>query len=100
MGLNPNAMNHSEQRAVKVRTCFPLLPRVGTPDGCYLLTSSETKHRIVFPGPKMVAVRNYHGTPAPIGKAALSFQTGEFIELLKGDPDTTWWEVKHPTSSI
>nr|XP_040054213.1 guanine nucleotide exchange factor VAV2 isoform X12 [Gasterosteus aculeatus aculeatus] len=45
-------------------------------------------------GPKMVAVRNYHGTPAPIGKAALSFQTGEFIELLKGDPDTTWWEGK------
>ncbi|XP_037339781.1 guanine nucleotide exchange factor VAV2 isoform X12 [Pungitius pungitius] len=45
-------------------------------------------------GPKMVAVRNYHGTPAPIGKTALSFQTGEFIELLKGDPDTTWWEGK------
>uniref|UniRef100_A0A672IW27 Vav 2 guanine nucleotide exchange factor n=1 Tax=Salarias fasciatus TaxID=181472 RepID=A0A672IW27_SALFA len=33
--------------------------------------------------PKMVAVRNYHGTP-----------TGDFIELLKGDPDTTWWEGK------
>ncbi|KAM8828590.1 guanine nucleotide exchange factor VAV2 isoform 13-T14 [Spinachia spinachia] len=45
-------------------------------------------------GPKMVAVRNYHGTPAPLGKTALSFQTGEFIELLKGDPDTTWWEGK------
>ncbi|KAM9820600.1 guanine nucleotide exchange factor VAV2 isoform 2-T2 [Neosynchiropus ocellatus] len=45
-------------------------------------------------GPKMVAVRNYHGAPAPPGKAALCFQTGEFIELLKGDPDTTWWEGK------
>ncbi|XP_034048698.1 guanine nucleotide exchange factor VAV2 isoform X11 [Thalassophryne amazonica] len=45
-------------------------------------------------GPKMVAVRNYHGTPAPPGKLALSFQTGDFIELLKGDPDTTWWEGK------
>ncbi|XP_061655986.1 guanine nucleotide exchange factor VAV2 isoform X12 [Phyllopteryx taeniolatus] len=43
-------------------------------------------------GPKMVAVRNYHGTPAPPGKAALSFQTGDYIELLKGDPDTAWWE--------
>lgn len=41
----------------------------------------------------MVAVRNYHGTPAPPGKAPLCFQTGDFIELLKGDPDTTWWEV-------
>ena len=41
----------------------------------------------------MVAVRNYHGTPTPPGKTALSFQTGDFIELLKGDPDTTWWEV-------
>ncbi|XP_061657099.1 guanine nucleotide exchange factor VAV2 isoform X7 [Syngnathoides biaculeatus] len=43
-------------------------------------------------GPKMVAVRNYHGTPAPPGKATLSFQTGDYIELLKGDPDTAWWE--------
>ncbi|KAF3848838.1 hypothetical protein F7725_015335 [Dissostichus mawsoni] len=40
--------------------------------------------------PKMVAVRNYHGTPAPPGKTPLCFQTGEFIELLKGDPDTTF----------
>ena len=48
----------------------------------------------LFPGPKMVAVRNYHGTPAPPGKTPLCFQTGEFIELLKGDPDTTWWEVQ------
>uniref|UniRef100_A0A672KM32 Vav guanine nucleotide exchange factor 2 n=1 Tax=Sinocyclocheilus grahami TaxID=75366 RepID=A0A672KM32_SINGR len=40
--------------------------------------------------PKMVAVRNYHGTPAPPGKMPLCFQTGEVIELLKGDPDTSW----------
>ncbi|XP_015831384.1 guanine nucleotide exchange factor VAV2 isoform X1 [Nothobranchius furzeri] len=46
------------------------------------------------PGPKMVAVRNYHGTPAPAGKTPLCFQTGDFIELLKGDPDTPWWEGK------
>ncbi|XP_056146363.1 guanine nucleotide exchange factor VAV2 isoform X2 [Lampris incognitus] len=45
-------------------------------------------------GPKMVAVRNYHGTPTPPGKPALSFQTGDFIELMKGDPDTSWWEGK------
>uniref|UniRef100_A0A674A395 Vav guanine nucleotide exchange factor 2 n=1 Tax=Salmo trutta TaxID=8032 RepID=A0A674A395_SALTR len=44
--------------------------------------------------PKMVAVRNYHGTPVPPGKPPLSFQTGDFIELLKGEPDTTWWEGK------
>ncbi|XP_011480299.1 guanine nucleotide exchange factor VAV2 isoform X8 [Oryzias latipes] len=44
------------------------------------------------PGPKMVAVRNYHGTSPPLGKTPLCFQTGEIIELLKGDPDTTWWE--------
>uniref|UniRef100_A0A8C9RV08 Vav guanine nucleotide exchange factor 2 n=1 Tax=Scleropages formosus TaxID=113540 RepID=A0A8C9RV08_SCLFO len=43
-------------------------------------------------GPKMVAIRNYHGTPAPPGKSALSFQVGDIIELLKGDPDTSWWE--------
>ncbi|XP_048858515.1 guanine nucleotide exchange factor VAV2-like isoform X2 [Brienomyrus brachyistius] len=45
-------------------------------------------------GPKMMAVRNYHGTPAPPGKPALGFQTGDIIELLKGDPDTSWWEGK------
>ncbi|XP_012772024.1 guanine nucleotide exchange factor VAV2 isoform X8 [Maylandia zebra] len=46
------------------------------------------------PGPKMVAVKNYHGTPVPPGKTPLCFQTGDFIELLKGDPDITWWEGK------
>ncbi|XP_067231690.1 guanine nucleotide exchange factor VAV2 isoform X1 [Chanodichthys erythropterus] len=45
-------------------------------------------------GPKMVAIKNYHGTPAPPGKIPLCFQTGEVIELLKGDPDTSWWEGK------
>uniref|UniRef100_A0A8C1D465 Vav 2 guanine nucleotide exchange factor n=1 Tax=Cyprinus carpio carpio TaxID=630221 RepID=A0A8C1D465_CYPCA len=44
--------------------------------------------------PKMVAIRNYHGTPALQGKMPLSFQTGDIIELLKGDPDTSWWEGK------
>uniref|UniRef100_A0A8C1J2M2 Vav 2 guanine nucleotide exchange factor n=1 Tax=Cyprinus carpio TaxID=7962 RepID=A0A8C1J2M2_CYPCA len=45
-------------------------------------------------GPKMVAIRNYHGTPALQGKMPLCFQTGDIIELLKGDPDTSWWEGK------
>uniref|UniRef100_A0A8C1XE93 Vav 2 guanine nucleotide exchange factor n=1 Tax=Cyprinus carpio TaxID=7962 RepID=A0A8C1XE93_CYPCA len=44
--------------------------------------------------PKMVAIRNYHGTPALQGKMPLCFQTGDIIELLKGDPDTSWWEGK------
>ncbi|XP_039470960.1 guanine nucleotide exchange factor VAV2 isoform X5 [Oreochromis aureus] len=48
----------------------------------------------ISPGPKMVAVKNYHGTPVPPGKTPLCFQTGDFIELLKGDPDITWWEGK------
>lgn len=55
---------------------------------------------MVIPGPKMVAVRNYHGTPLPPGKTPLCFQTGDFIELLKGDPDTTWWEVRLSITSI
>uniref|UniRef100_A0A452VGD2 Vav guanine nucleotide exchange factor 2 n=1 Tax=Ursus maritimus TaxID=29073 RepID=A0A452VGD2_URSMA len=45
------------------------------------------------PGPKMVAVQNYHGNPAPPGKPVLTFQTGDVIELLRGDPETQWWEV-------
>uniref|UniRef100_A0A452VGH2 Vav guanine nucleotide exchange factor 2 n=1 Tax=Ursus maritimus TaxID=29073 RepID=A0A452VGH2_URSMA len=42
--------------------------------------------------PKMVAVQNYHGNPAPPGKPVLTFQTGDVIELLRGDPETQWWE--------
>ncbi|KAI1900595.1 hypothetical protein AGOR_G00051540 [Albula goreensis] len=45
-------------------------------------------------GPKMVVVRNYHGSPAPPGLPALTFHSGDIIELLKGDPDTAWWEGK------
>uniref|UniRef100_A0A8C3BIS3 Vav guanine nucleotide exchange factor 2 n=1 Tax=Cairina moschata TaxID=8855 RepID=A0A8C3BIS3_CAIMO len=44
------------------------------------------------PGPKMVAVQNYHGNPAPPGKPVLTFQIGDVIELLRGDPDSPWWE--------
>uniref|UniRef100_A0A8C8CGD0 Vav 2 guanine nucleotide exchange factor n=1 Tax=Oncorhynchus tshawytscha TaxID=74940 RepID=A0A8C8CGD0_ONCTS len=62
---------------------------------CKIMFSlSNCMHFILAPGPKMVAVRNYHGTPVPPGKPPLSFQTGDFIELLKGEPDTTWWEGK------
>uniref|UniRef100_A0AAY5L2B5 Vav 2 guanine nucleotide exchange factor n=1 Tax=Esox lucius TaxID=8010 RepID=A0AAY5L2B5_ESOLU len=57
-------------------------------------TLDRDSNRSFKPGPKMVAVRNYHGTPVPPGKPPLSFQTGDFIELLKGEPDTTWWEGK------
>ena len=45
-------------------------------------------------GPKMVAVQNYHGIPAPPGKPVLTFQTGDVIELLRGDPESQWWEVR------
>lgn len=41
----------------------------------------------------MVAIQNYYGNPAPPGKPVLTFQTGEVIELLRGDPDSPWWEV-------
>uniref|UniRef100_A0A8C4LRG9 Vav guanine nucleotide exchange factor 2 n=1 Tax=Equus asinus asinus TaxID=83772 RepID=A0A8C4LRG9_EQUAS len=44
-------------------------------------------------GPKMVAVQNYHGNPPPPGKPVLTFQTGDVIELLRGDPESPWWEV-------
>ncbi|KAJ1077747.1 hypothetical protein K5549_011074 [Capra hircus] len=43
-------------------------------------------------GPKMVAVQNYLGNPAPPGKPVLTFQTGDVIELLRGDPESQWWE--------
>ncbi|MBV97596.1 Guanine nucleotide exchange factor VAV2, partial [Eschrichtius robustus] len=52
------------------------------------------------PGPKMVAVQHYHGNPASPGKPVLTFQTGDVIELLRGDPEAQWWEppVSRPPS--
>uniref|UniRef100_A0A667ZEB9 Vav guanine nucleotide exchange factor 2 n=1 Tax=Myripristis murdjan TaxID=586833 RepID=A0A667ZEB9_9TELE len=59
-----------------------------------VITICKISSSLLPSSPKMVAVRNYHGTPAPPGKPPLCFQTGDFIELLKGDPDTSWWEGK------
>lgn len=42
----------------------------------------------------MVVVQNYHGNPAPPGKPVLTFQIGDVVELLRGDPDSPWWEVR------
>uniref|UniRef100_A0A8C1FCL7 Vav 2 guanine nucleotide exchange factor n=1 Tax=Cyprinus carpio carpio TaxID=630221 RepID=A0A8C1FCL7_CYPCA len=56
--------------------------------------SESLNRKLLLKEPHMVAIRNYHGTPAPPGKMPLCFQTGEVIELLKGDPDTSWWEGK------
>ncbi|XP_050010885.1 guanine nucleotide exchange factor VAV2 isoform X3 [Alexandromys fortis] len=55
-------------------------------------SSADSDASGAAPGPKMVAVQNYHGNPAPPGKPVLTFQTGDVIELLRGDPDSPWWE--------
>lgn len=57
------------------------------------MASPSHPHPPVPTGPKMVAVQNYHGNPAPPGKPVLTFQTGDVIELLRGDPESQWWEV-------
>uniref|UniRef100_A0ABM5F600 Guanine nucleotide exchange factor VAV2 isoform X3 n=1 Tax=Pogona vitticeps TaxID=103695 RepID=A0ABM5F600_9SAUR len=54
--------------------------------------SSPADQESLNVGPKMVAVQNYHGSPAPPGKSVLTFQAGEVIELLRGDPESPWWE--------
>ncbi|XP_075690716.1 guanine nucleotide exchange factor VAV2 isoform X8 [Rhinoderma darwinii] len=59
---------------------------------CRIGPVDETNLLITVSGPKMLAVQNYHGNPAPPGKPVLTFQTGEVIELLRGDPDSQWWE--------
>ncbi|XP_069788169.1 guanine nucleotide exchange factor VAV2 isoform X7 [Narcine bancroftii] len=62
---------------------------------CKLSTSVDDLDGVqqLTAGPRMLAIRSYQGTPPPpTGKPVLSFQTGEIIELLKGDPDSTWWE--------
>ncbi|XP_044537627.1 guanine nucleotide exchange factor VAV2-like [Gracilinanus agilis] len=42
--------------------------------------------------PKLVAMQSYHGIPSPPGKSGLTFQAGDVIELLRGPPDSQWWE--------
>ncbi|XP_063791981.1 guanine nucleotide exchange factor VAV2 isoform X1 [Pseudophryne corroboree] len=59
---------------------------------CKMGPADEMDPLITISGPKMVAVQNYHGNPAPPGKPVLTFQTGEVIELLRGDPESPWWE--------
>ncbi|KAG8142136.1 putative Guanine nucleotide exchange factor VAV2-like protein [Naja naja] len=54
--------------------------------------SSPAEQESLNLGPKMVALQNYHGNPAPPGKPVLTFQMGEVIELLRGEPDSQWWE--------
>ncbi|XP_068105171.1 guanine nucleotide exchange factor VAV2 isoform X2 [Hyperolius riggenbachi] len=59
---------------------------------CKMDPSEDMDPLITGSGPKMVATQNYYGNPAPPGKPVLTFQTGEVIELLRGDPDSSWWE--------
>ncbi|XP_073415250.1 guanine nucleotide exchange factor VAV2 isoform X9 [Dendrobates tinctorius] len=59
---------------------------------CRIGPAENVDLHITVSGPKMQAVQNYHGNPAPPGKPVLTFQTGEVIELLRGDPDSQWWE--------
>ncbi|XP_053329496.1 guanine nucleotide exchange factor VAV2 isoform X2 [Spea bombifrons] len=59
---------------------------------CKIGAAEDPDPLITISGPKMVAVQNYLGNPAPPGKPVLTFQTGEEIELLRGDPDSQWWE--------
>ncbi|KAI5091470.1 guanine nucleotide exchange factor VAV2 isoform X6 [Silurus meridionalis] len=92
---------HTFEKNTNCRACKMLLSPVlhVARHHCNYGDTDELKPRhdeVEFPqsGPKMVAIRNYYGTPAPPGKCPLSFQTGDVIELLKGDPETSWWEGK------
>ncbi|XP_028714551.1 guanine nucleotide exchange factor VAV2 isoform X4 [Peromyscus leucopus] len=68
------------------KECLEVIPP------CKISSPADSDAPGAGPGPKMVAVQNYHGNPAPPGKPVLTFQTGDVIELLRGDPDSPWWE--------
>ncbi|CAH6788780.1 Vav2 [Phodopus roborovskii] len=68
------------------KECLEVMPP------CKISSPADSDAPGAGPGPKMVAVQNYHGNPAPPGKPVLTFQTGDVIELLRGDPDSPWWE--------
>ncbi|XP_052579744.1 guanine nucleotide exchange factor VAV2 isoform X8 [Peromyscus californicus insignis] len=68
------------------KECLEVMPP------CKISSPADSDAPGAGPGPKMVAVQNYHGNPVPPGKPVLTFQTGDVIELLRGDPDSPWWE--------
>ncbi|XP_029470781.1 guanine nucleotide exchange factor VAV2 isoform X2 [Rhinatrema bivittatum] len=68
------------------KECLEIIPP------CKIASPDDMDFGTIGAGPKMVAVQNYHGNPAPPGKPVLTFQTGDVIELLRGDPDIQWWE--------
>uniref|UniRef100_A0A3B3R0K3 Vav guanine nucleotide exchange factor 2 n=1 Tax=Paramormyrops kingsleyae TaxID=1676925 RepID=A0A3B3R0K3_9TELE len=93
-----NFQMHTFEKNTNCRACKMLLRGIFY-QGYYCSRCGTGAHKeclevitICRISPKMVAVRNYHGIPAPPGKLPLSFQSGDVIELLKGDPDTSWWE--------
>ncbi|MFT7817638.1 guanine nucleotide exchange factor VAV2-like isoform X6 [Arapaima gigas] len=93
-----NFQMHTFEKNTNCRACKMLLRGIFY-QGYYCSRCGTGAHKeclevitICRISPKMVAIRNYHGTPIPPGKPALSFQAGDIIELLKGDPDTSWWE--------
>ncbi|XP_069914890.1 guanine nucleotide exchange factor VAV2 isoform X7 [Oryctolagus cuniculus] len=69
------------------KECLEVMP------ACRITSPADLDSSGAGPGPKMVALQNYHGVPAPPGKAPLTFQTGDVIELLRGDPEAPWWEL-------
>ncbi|KAK6481031.1 guanine nucleotide exchange factor VAV2 isoform X6 [Huso huso] len=95
-----NFQMHTFEKTTNCRACKMLLRGIFY-QGYYCSKCGTGAHKeclevitICKISPKMVAVRNYHGAPAPPGKPVLSFQMGDVIELLKGDPDSSWWEGK------
>uniref|UniRef100_A0A671KHZ3 Guanine nucleotide exchange factor VAV2-like n=1 Tax=Sinocyclocheilus anshuiensis TaxID=1608454 RepID=A0A671KHZ3_9TELE len=102
-----NFQMHTFEKNTNCRACKMLLrgifyqgyycPLCGTgahKECLEVITICKISESLTESCPKMVAIRNYHGNPAPQGKMPLCFQTGDIIELLKGDPDTSWWEGK------
>uniref|UniRef100_A0A672KSJ3 Vav guanine nucleotide exchange factor 2 n=1 Tax=Sinocyclocheilus grahami TaxID=75366 RepID=A0A672KSJ3_SINGR len=100
-----NFQMHTFEKNTNCRACKMLLrgifyqgyycPLCGTgahKECLEVITICKISESLTESCPKMVAIRNYHGSPAPQGKMPLCFQTGDIIELLKGDPDTSWWE--------
>ncbi|MGH0160989.1 UNVERIFIED_CONTAM: hypothetical protein FKN15_040584 [Acipenser sinensis] len=97
-----NFQMHTFEKTTNCRACKMLLRGIFY-QGYYCSKCGTGAHKeclevitICKISPKMVAVCNYHGAPAPPGKPVLSLQMGDVIELLKGDPDSSWWEPVSP----
>lgn len=67
-------------------------------EGTFSIFFFQELNLCIFTGlPKMQVIRNYNGTPQPAQHEGppLHIQTGDIVELIKGDAHSLFWQVEY-----